>query len=61
MRTRTGHEAVTVGDCDRGKQENEMDSGLGQYGFFIIRIGIDKGLEQVDGRNADDSRGEFDF
>ena len=38
-----------------------MDSGLGQDGFLIICLGIDEGLEQMDGRNADNGGGEFDF
>ena len=59
--TRTRHDAVAVGDCDSRKQEGDVDCSLGDYGFCIVRVGIDEGLEQVDRRNADDRRGEFDF
>lgn len=38
-----------------------MDSSLGDYGFCIVRVGIDESLEQMDRRDADDGRGKFDF
>lgn len=61
MHARTGHNAVAVGDCDSRKQEDDVDSSLGDYGFCIVRIRIDESLEQVDRRNTNNGRGEFDF
>ncbi len=38
-----------------------MDSSWGDYGFCMVRVDIDEGLQQVDRRNADNGRGELDF
>lgn len=56
-----GHDAVACCNRNGGNQKNYMDSGLRQNSFFVIGMGIDKGLEQVDGRNADYRGGELDF
>lgn len=61
MCVRAGHNAIAVSNCDSRKQEDDMDSSLGDYGFCIVRVGIDESLEQMDRRDADDGRGKFDF
>ena len=43
------------------EQEGDVDDGLPHQHFFIVVGGVDEGLEQVNGRNADDGHAQFDF
>ena len=55
------HDAIAEADRDRGNQKYEMNSGLRHDGLFIIRVSINEGLEQVNGRNADYGGGKLDL
>ena len=55
------HQAVGVGNGHGAEQEDHVDDGLVHQHLFFVVGGVDEGLEQVDRRDADDGRGQFDL
>jgi len=54
-----GHHAIRPSECERGKHEHDVDDDLPLQPGLRAVLRLDKTLQQMDRRNADQRRGEL--